>query len=59
VSYAEHKKIIDAIKDGSCFFIYADYKLYETSSKILNANFDWPLAMQAPQLATAGGELTN
>ena len=46
VSYAEHKKIIDAIKDGSCFFIYADYKLYASASKILNANFEWPIAMQ-------------
>ena len=46
VSYAEHKRIIDAIKDGSCFFIYADYKLYASASKILNANFEWPIAMQ-------------
>jgi len=53
VSYAEHKKIIDAIKGGSCFFIYADYKLYASSSKILNANFDWPLAMQTPQLESS------
>jgi hypothetical protein len=50
VSYAEHKKIINAIKGGSCFFIYADYKLYISSSKILNATFDWPVAMQTSQL---------
>jgi hypothetical protein len=59
VSYAEHKEIIDAIKDGSCFFIYADYKLYASSSKILNSTFDWPLAMQTPQLASTTSELTN
>jgi len=52
VSYDEHKKIIDTIKGGSCFFIYADYKLYTTSSKILSANFDWPLAMQVPQITS-------
>ncbi len=48
VSYAEHRKIIDKIKDGSCFFIYAEDKLYASSSKILNAHFDWPLAVTTP-----------
>lgn len=43
VSYEVSRQIIDAIKDGSCFFIYADNKLYATSSKILNARFDWQL----------------
>lgn len=43
VPYGEHKKIIDAIKDGSCLFIYAEDRLYATSSKILNAHFDWQL----------------
>jgi len=47
VSYSEHKKIINTIKNGSCFFVYAADKLYTSSSKILNAHFDWPLALQA------------
>jgi len=47
VSYAEHKKIIDTIKDGSCFFVYAEDKLYASLSKILSAHFDWPLIAQA------------
>ncbi len=51
VSYAEHKKIIDKIKNGSCFFIYGEDKLYTLSSKILNAHFDWPLPM--PEAAIA------
>lgn len=53
VSYAEHKKIIDVIKGGSCFFIYADYQLYVSSSKILNANFDWPIAIQTSPFASS------
>lgn len=44
ISYAVHKKIIDKIKNGSCFFIYAEDKWYASTSKILNASFDWPLA---------------
>jgi len=51
VSYSEHRKIIDEIKNGSCFFIYADNKLYASSSKILNSHFDWPLAMQENPVA--------
>ncbi len=47
VSYAVHKKIIDKIKDGSCFFSFADDKFYTSTSKILNAKFNWPIA--APQ----------
>jgi len=46
VSYTEHKKIINTIKNGSCFFVYAEDKLYASSSKILNAHFDWPLIAQ-------------
>lgn len=42
VPYAMHKKIIDLIKGGSCFFAYADDKWYATSSKILSARFEWP-----------------
>ncbi len=42
VPYAEHEKIIDAIKGGSCFFAYVDDSWYLHSSKILNAEFSWP-----------------
>jgi hypothetical protein len=42
VPYALHKKIIDKIKDGTCFFVYGNDKLYVSSSNILNANFAWP-----------------
>jgi len=42
VSYGEHKKIIDAIKGGSCFFAYADDKWYASNSGILSAKFNWP-----------------
>jgi len=45
VSYAESRQIIDKIKNGSCFFIYAENKPYTSTSKILNARFEWPLAV--------------
>ena len=38
----EHRKIIDAIKGGSCFFAYADDKWYASTSTILSAKFNWP-----------------
>jgi hypothetical protein len=56
VSYGEYKKIINVIKNGSCFFVYADDKLYASSSKILNAHFDWPLARQATPVADPSTE---
>ena len=43
VPYKEHRKIIDAIKGGSCFFAFADDKWYATTSKILAAKFTWPV----------------
>lgn len=49
VPYNEHKKIIDAIKGGSCFFAYADDKWYATTSKILQAKFNWPVASSQQQ----------
>jgi len=45
VPYALHKKIIDAIKGGSCFFAYADDKWYASTSRILSAHFDWPASV--------------
>lgn len=58
VSYAEHKAIINTIKDGSCFFIYHTDSWYNRSSKILNASFTWPALkpVLAQQPAAAGIE---
>ncbi len=52
VPATEVKKIIDCIKDGSCFFSYYPDKYYVKASKILNANFVWPVA-QPVTLASA------
>ncbi|QEC70245.1 murein L,D-transpeptidase catalytic domain family protein [Panacibacter ginsenosidivorans] len=49
VPYNEHRKIIDAIKGGSCFFAYADDKLYASTSAILSARFNWPVT-NSPQI---------
>lgn len=51
VPLAEVKKIINCIKDGSCFFNYYPDKTYAQASKILNANFTWHV-MQNLQLAS-------
>jgi len=47
----EVKSIINTIKGGSCFYSYYPDKTYTTASKILNADFVWPLT-QTPQLAS-------
>jgi hypothetical protein len=54
VPYAEHKDIIETIKDGSCFFVYSPDAFYAMTSQILNAKFEWPLAKQisTPVIAT-------
>jgi hypothetical protein len=59
VSYAENRKIIDKIKNGTCFFVYADDKLYTSSSKILNAHFDWSLAMQPNSVSDQTDDQNN
>lgn len=59
VSYDEHRQIIDAIKDGSCFFIYSDNKLYTTTSKILNARFEWKLSMPVASASIAENSLAS
>jgi hypothetical protein len=45
------RDIVDCIKGGSCIFNYYPDKKYTQSSKILNANFVWPIA-QSIQLAS-------
>ena len=46
----EVHKIIDRIKDGSCFFNFYPDNSYTKNSKILNADFVWPVA-QTMQVA--------
>lgn len=50
VPAAEVKSIINTIKGGSCFFDYYPDNYYTKASKILNADFVWPLT-QSLQLA--------
>ncbi len=50
VPSSEVKNIINCIKEGSCFFNYYPDKYYTQASKIINANFVWPVA-QSIQLA--------
>jgi hypothetical protein len=59
ISYEVHRQIIDAIKDGSCFFIYADSKLYTTTSKILKARFEWQLQMPVASANTDENSLAS
>jgi hypothetical protein len=51
VPASEVKNIINCIKGGSCFFNYYPDKYYTQASKILNANFTWPVT-QVIQLAS-------
>jgi hypothetical protein len=51
VPAAEVKKIINTIKGGSCFFNYYPDRYYTQASKILNADFTWPVT-QTLQLAS-------
>ena len=50
VPATEVKEIINTIKGGSCFFNYYPDKFYTKASKILNADFVWPIT-QTFQLA--------
>ncbi|HEY2726149.1 MAG TPA: murein L,D-transpeptidase catalytic domain family protein [Parafilimonas sp.] len=52
VPAAEVKDIIDHIKGGSCFFNYYPDKNYTRASKIINADFVWPIT-QSAQIASA------
>lgn len=47
VPYAEHKDIINTIKDGSCFFIYHTDDYYHHVSQVINADFNWPVLKPA------------
>lgn len=50
VPAAEVKSIVNTIKGGSCFFDYYPDNYYTKASKILNADFVWPLT-QSLQMA--------
>src|SRR5690242_9716099 len=52
VPAAQVRDIVDCIKGGSCIFNYYPDKKYTQGSKILNADFVWPVA-QSIQLASA------
>ncbi len=52
VPAAEVTRIVNCIKGGSCFFSYYPDRYYTRLSKILNADFTWPVA-QTIQLAAA------
>ena len=45
VPFKLHKKIIDTIKNGSCFFMFGEDNVYASSSGILNTKFNWPSLM--------------
>lgn len=54
------KKIIDAIKGGSCFFSYSNDKWYAMNSSIMKARFDWPIAKPIlPEPIRENVELAN
>ncbi|MGI8951349.1 MAG: murein L,D-transpeptidase catalytic domain family protein [Chitinophagaceae bacterium] len=50
LAHCEYKQIIDAIKGGSCFFVFYPDSRYMHTSKVLNANFVWPNLSSAPTL---------
>lgn len=60
VPYTEHRKIIEAIKGGSCFFAFADDKWYASTSKILTAKFSWPvIAANTQQMQSLSSTTTS
>jgi len=46
IPMSDHKQVIDAIKGGSCFFIYSNEPHYKRTSAILNSDFRWPALRQ-------------
>jgi hypothetical protein len=53
VPYGQHKKIIDAIKGGSCYFINHPDEYYARTSPILNSRFELSSLALNPALASA------
>ncbi|MCW3109199.1 MAG: hypothetical protein JWQ09_3705 [Segetibacter sp.] len=56
VPYGMHFKIIDAIKDGSCFFINSPDEWYAHNSTILNSRFDLAPSMQLQNTAASNAD---
>jgi hypothetical protein len=55
VPYGIHKRIIDAIKGGSCFFINSPDQWYAQTSTIVNAAFDLSPSLQINNDAISEG----
>lgn len=55
IPMALHKKIIDAIKGGSCLYVYHSDEQYARKSAILNASFDVGPAIPLPDLSKPQG----
>lgn len=59
VPYGIHKRIIDDIKGGSCFFINHPDSWYVNTSKILNAVFDIVPALPLGNISQQSGVIAN
>ena len=57
VPYGIHTRIIDAIKGGSCFFIYHPDRWYKNTSKILNAAYDLKPSVEIPNIAIQSSDI--
>jgi hypothetical protein len=59
VPYQVHKRIIDVIKEGSCFFVNSPDQWYVNNSTILNWKFDLAPSVQLQSTASANLESTS
>lgn len=59
LSYREHKEIIDEVKNGSVFFAYYPDASYTNRSRIVNAEFEWPVLASMNISATSTAENTD
>lgn len=53
IPYGIHYKVIDDIKNGSCFFAYYPNTAYFKNSIIANAQFEWPVLVSKDQAQTS------
>lgn len=56
VPFGLHTQIINAIKEGSCFFVNSPDQWYVHNSRILNSNFDLSPSIQLQTAATTDGD---
>ena len=59
VPYAEHRAIINLIKEGSCFYAAAGNSYYLNNSQIINANFIWPVLQKKENMLTNNAATTD